>query len=129
VAVLATFTATEQRPPSAGLEQFAHDRGQDPGAVPADVLAFTGGGDGRVPYPFYSVPTPIRVVWVGGPQGICGVLNRRVGMVAVLGYPVSLTAAEPGADRITPLAEREPGTLDAADHGHVRRDGLRGRRR
>jgi hypothetical protein len=103
-AVLAAFTASGQPPPAAEIERLIRAGGGDPQRVrteltQADLLAFTGGGEIRAAYPFSPAPTTIRVRWNGGPQvhAMCAI--DALGMSAMLGRPVTITAAEPDTGR------------------------------
>jgi hypothetical protein len=103
-AVLAAFAATGQ-PPSAGeIERLIRAGGGDPQRVQAelteaDLLAFTVGGEIRAAYPFSPAPTPIRVRWNGAPEvhAMCAI--DALGMSAMLGRPVTITASEPDTGR------------------------------
>jgi Alkylmercury lyase len=108
-AVLAAFTATGQPPPAADLDRLIHADGGDPDQVRAkltraDLLAFTPGGEIRAAYPFSPAPTLIRVRWNGGPEvhAMCAI--DALGMSAMLGRPVAITAAEPGTGRAITVA-------------------------
>jgi hypothetical protein len=100
-AVLAAFISTGQPPPAAELERVLRAGGGDPDQVraelaQADLLAFTTDGEIRAGYPFSPVPTPILVSWNGGPPDVhamCAI--DALGMSAMLGHPVAITAAEP----------------------------------
>jgi len=99
-AVLATFVRTGQPPARGELERLARERGADPGAVltelaESDVLAFTADGRIRAAYPFSAVTTPIQVSWAGGPDAYAMCAIDALGMSAMLGRPVTITAAEP----------------------------------
>jgi Alkylmercury lyase len=103
-AVLAAFTATGQPPPAAEIERLIRAAGGDPHRVraeltEADLLAFTAHGEIRAAYPFSPAPTPIRARWDGGPEvhAMCAI--DALGMSAMLGRPVTITAAEPGTGR------------------------------
>jgi hypothetical protein len=103
-AVLAAFAATGQPPPAAGLDRLIRAAGGDPHRVraeltEADLLAFTAHGEIRAAYPFSPAPTPIRVRWDGGPDvhAMCAI--DALGMSAMLGRPVAITASEPGTGR------------------------------
>jgi hypothetical protein len=109
LAVLAAFTATGQPPPPAELERLARVHGGPPGPVlaelaGADVLAFTADGQIRAAYPFSPAPTAIRVSWPGGPQAYAMCAIDALGMSAMLGRPVTITAAEPGTGRTITVA-------------------------
>ena len=100
-AVLATFVRSGQPPARCELERLARERGADPGAVltelaESDVLAFTADGRIRAAYPFSAVTTPIQVSWAGGPDAYAMCAIDALGMSAMLGRPVTITAAEPG---------------------------------
>ena len=113
LAVLAAFTATGRPPPPAELERLARAHGGPPGPVlaevaGADVLAFAADGQIRAAYPFSPAPTAIQVSWPGGPQvhAMCAI--DALGMSAMLGCPVTITAAEPGTGRaITVVVDRD----------------------
>ena len=104
-AVLATFALTGQPPARGELERLARAHGADPGAVLAelaesDVLAFAADGQIRAAYPFSPVATPIQVGWAGGPDAYAMCAIDALGMSAMLGRPVTITAAEPGTGRV-----------------------------
>jgi hypothetical protein len=104
LAVLAAFIATGQPPPRIELERLARSHGGDPGAAlaelaEADVIAVDGGGEIRAAYPFSPVATPIRVSWAGGPVAYAMCAIDALGMSAMLGRPVTVTAAEPESGR------------------------------
>ena len=103
-AVLAAFTLTGRPPPAHEIEALIRAAGGDPDFVrteltDADLLAFTAGGEVRAAYPVSPAPTPIRVSWAGGPQvhAMCAI--DALGMSAMLGRPVTITAAEPDTGR------------------------------
>jgi hypothetical protein len=103
-AVLAAFTATGQPPPAADLERLIRPGTGEPDRVRAeltgaDLLAFTPRGEIRAAYPFSPAPTPIRVRWDGGPDVYAMCAIDALGMSAMLGRPVTITAAEPGTGR------------------------------
>ena len=113
LAVLAAFIADGQPPLPAALDRLARAYGGEPGPVRAelagaDVVAFTADGEIRAAYPFSAAPAPIRVSWAGGPQvhAMCAI--DALGMSAMLGHPVTITAAEPGTGRtITVTVDRD----------------------
>jgi hypothetical protein len=113
LAVLAAFTETGRPPPSAELDRLTRAHGAEHGSVRAelagaDLLAFTAGGEIRAAYPFSPRPTPIRVSWAGGPQAYAMCAIDALGMSAMLGLPVSISAAEPGTGRaITVAVDRD----------------------
>lgn len=116
-AVLAAFTTAGQPPPAAEIERLASAAGGDPDRVraeltDADLLAFTPGGQVRAAYSFSPVPTQVRVGWAGGPPRVyamCAI--DALGLSAMLGQPVTITAAEPDTGR--PVSVR-------VDAGHAR---------
>jgi hypothetical protein len=104
-AVLAAFARTGQPPARGELERLARGHGAEPDAVLAelagtDVLAFTADGKIRAAYPFSPVATPIQVSWAGGPAAYAMCAIDALGMSAMLGRPVTITAAEPGTGRV-----------------------------
>ena len=104
-AVLATFARTGQPPARSELERLARSLGGSPEAVLAelaetDVLAVGADGEIRAAYPFSPVRTPIRVSWPGGPAAYAMCAVDALGMSAMLGRPVTITAAEPDTGRI-----------------------------
>ena len=104
-AVLAAFGRTGQPPARGELEQFARNLGATPDAVLAelaetDAIAFGPGGGIRAAYPFSPVRTPIRVTWPGGPAAYAMCAIDALGMSAMLGHPVTITAAEPDTGRV-----------------------------
>jgi len=104
-AVLATFVRTGQPPDRGELERLARSHSADPDAVRAelaetDVIAFAADGESRAAYPFSPVATPIRVSWTGGPDAHAMCAIDALGMSAMLGRPVTITAAEPGTGRV-----------------------------
>lgn len=104
-AVLAAFIRTGQPPARSELEQLARSLGASPEAVlaelaAADVIAFTAGGEIRAAYPFSPVRTPVRVSWPGGPAAYAMCAIDALGMSAMLGHPVTITAAEPDTGRV-----------------------------
>jgi len=105
LAVLAAFTAAGRPPARSDLVRLARAAGADPGAVlaelaAADVIAFAASGEICAAYPFSPSPTPIRVSWAGGPAAYAMCAIDALGMSAMLGRPVTITAAEPGTGRI-----------------------------
>jgi hypothetical protein len=103
-AVLAAFTATGQPPPAAELDHLIIAGGGEPERVraeltEADLLAFTPSGEIRAAYPFSPAPTPIRTKWDGGPEVFAMCAIDALGMSAMLGRPVTITAAEPDTGR------------------------------
>ena len=104
-AVLATFVRTGQSAARSELERLARSLGASPDAVLAelaetDVLAFNADGEIRAAYPFSPVRTPIQVAWPGSPAAYAMCAIDALGMSAMLGRPVKITAAEPGTGRI-----------------------------
>jgi SAM-dependent methyltransferase len=111
--VLAEFARTGRAPARRDLARIARDQQADPDAVLAelaelDVMAFGADGQIRAAYPFSAEPTLIRVSWAAGPAAYAMCAIDALGMSAMLGHPVSITAAEPGSDQII--------TADVAGH-------------
>jgi Alkylmercury lyase len=103
-AVLAAFAATGRPPSPAGIDHLTRAAGGDPDQVraeltAADLLAFTASGEIRAAYPFSPAPTATRVSWTGGPEVYAMCAIDALGMSAMLGRPVTITAAEPGTGR------------------------------
>jgi hypothetical protein len=101
LAVLAAFAQTGQAPGRGELERIARAGGASPAAVLAelaerDLLAFDADGEIRAAYPFSPVPTPIQVRWAGGPVTYAMCAIDALGISAMLGRPVTITATEPG---------------------------------
>ena len=104
-AVLAAFARTGQPPTRGELEQLARSLGASADAVlaelaGADAIAFSLSGEIRAAYPFSPVRTPIRVSWAGGRAAYAMCAIDALGMSAMLGRPVTITAAEPDTGRI-----------------------------
>ena len=118
LAVMAAFARTGRAPAHAELENTARAHGADPAAVLAelaarDVIAFRADGEIRAAYPFSPVPTPIQVRWAGGPLTYAMCAIDALGISAMLGRPVAITAAEPGTGRIiTVHADRDQARWD-----------------
>ena len=105
LAVLGAFAQVGQAPGRGELERIARVGGADPAAVLAelaerDVIAFGQAGEIRAAYPFSLSPTPIRVSWEGGPVAYAMCAIDALGVSAMLGRPVTITAAEPGTGRV-----------------------------
>jgi hypothetical protein len=105
LAVLAAFAQTGEAPGRGELERIARDDGANPAAVLAelaqrDVIAFSQAGEIRAAYPFSPSPTPIRVSWEGGPVTYAMCAIDALGVSAMLGRPVTITAAEPDTGRV-----------------------------
>jgi hypothetical protein len=99
-AVLAVLAATGQPPSPAEVEHLIRADDGDPGQVRAeltraDLLAFSADGQVRAAYPFSPAPTPIRVSWDGGPDSYAMCAIDALGISAMLGRPVTITASEP----------------------------------
>lgn len=114
--VLAEFAAAGRPPPAAEVDRLARLHGGDPGRVRAeltgaDLLAFTAQGEVRAAYPFSPAPTGIRVSWDDGREVYSMCAIDALGMSAMLGRPVTITAAEPGTGRRITVA---------VDGGHAR---------
>jgi hypothetical protein len=103
-AALTAFATTGQPPAAADLDRLTRQRGGDPHQVraeltAADLLAFTPQGEIRAAYPFSPTPTAIQVSWDGGPSAYAMCAIDALGMSAMLGRPVTISAAEPGTGR------------------------------
>lgn len=113
LAVLTSFVRNGQGPSRAVLERVAGATGADPGAVLAelserDVVAFDPDGEIRAAYPFSPRPTPIQVTWPGGPVNHAMCAIDALGISAMLGIPVTITAGEPATGHlITVRADRD----------------------
>ena len=108
-AVLAAFARTGQPPARSELDRLARNLGTSPDAVlaelaGADAIAVSPGGEIRAAYPFSPASTPIRVSWTGGPAAYAMCAIDALGMSAMLGRPVTITAAEPDTGRIITVA-------------------------
>ncbi|HLI37490.1 MAG TPA: alkylmercury lyase family protein [Streptosporangiaceae bacterium] len=104
-AVLTAFAETGRAPARADLERLAASHGTSPAAVltelaDRDVVAFDARGEIRAAYPFSPYPTAIRVSWDGGPLAYAMCAIDALGISAMLGRPVTITAAEPGTGRV-----------------------------
>ena len=81
-----------------------------------DVIAFDADGEIRAAYPFSPAPTPIQVSWEGGPVTYAMCAIDALGISAMLGRSVTITAAEPGTGHtITVRADRDQARWDPAD--------------
>jgi len=103
--VLAAFAQTGRAPTRGDLERIARAGGADPAAVLGelaehDVIAFDQAGEIRAAYPFSPSPTPIQVTWEGGPLTYAMCAIDALGISAMLGRPVTITATEPGTGRV-----------------------------
>lgn len=118
LAVLAAFAETGRPPARGELERAARAGGADPVAVLSelserDVIAFGADGEIRAAYPFSPAPTPIQVRWGDGPVAYAMCAIDALGISAMLGRPVTITAAEPGTGRtITVHADRDQARWD-----------------
>ena len=118
LAVLAAFAQTGKAPGRGELERIARASGADPAAVLAelaerDVIAFGQAGEIRAAYPFSPSPTPIQVSWEGGPVTYAMCAIDALGVSAMLGRPVTITATELGTGRvITVHADRDQARWD-----------------
>jgi Alkylmercury lyase len=118
LAVLAAFAETGRPLARSELQRIARADGADPAAVLAelaerDVIAFDADGEIRAAYPFSPTPTPIQVSWEGGPVAYAMCAIDALGISAMLGRPVTITAAEPGTGRtITVHADRDRARWD-----------------
>jgi hypothetical protein len=115
LAALTAFAQTGRAPMRDDLERIAQAGGADPAAVLAerDVIAFDQAGEIRAAYPFSPSPTPIQVNWEDGPVTYAMCAIDALGISAMLGRPVTITAAEPGTGRvITVHADRDQARWD-----------------
>lgn len=101
LAMMAAFAETGRAPARGELERTARVHGADPAAVLAelaahDVIAFGADSEIRAAYPFSPVPTAIQVRWTDGPLTYAMCAIDALGISAMLGRPVTITAAEPG---------------------------------
>jgi hypothetical protein len=103
-AVLAAFITAGQPPPAADLDRLISPGGDADQVraelTEADLLAFTTDGEIRAAYPFSPAPTPIRVSWSAGPDVYAMCAIDALGMSAMLGRSVTITASEPGTGRV-----------------------------
>jgi hypothetical protein len=93
--ILQTFATTGQPPARTDLEAAVLAE-----LAKADAIALDEAGEIRAAYPFSPTPTPIRVSWTGGPEAYAMCAIDALGMSAMLGSPVVITAAEPGTGRV-----------------------------
>jgi len=105
LAILAAFAQTGRAPMRGDLERITRAGGADRAAVLAelaehDVIAFDQTGEIRAAYPFSPSPTPIQVTWEDGPVTYAMCAIDALGISAMLGRPVTITAAEPGTGSI-----------------------------
>lgn len=105
LSILTSFVETGRPPVRADLLRLARDLAGDPAAVLAeladhDVVAFDAHGEIRAAYPFSPTPTAIQVTWSGGPVAYAMCAVDALGMSAMLGRPVTITATEPDSDRV-----------------------------
>ncbi|MGH3410428.1 MAG: organomercurial lyase, partial [Streptosporangiaceae bacterium] len=104
-AVLTALARTGQPLARSEMERLARSLGASPDAVlaelaTADAIAFNAAGEIRAAYPFSPVRTPIQVSWPGGPATCAMCAIDALGISAMLGHPVTITAAEPGTGRV-----------------------------
>jgi hypothetical protein len=104
-AVLAVFAESGRPPAGDELTRMARQHGADPDTVLAelakrDIVVFDGDGEIRAAYPFSPKPTAIRVTWEGGPLTYAMCAIDALGVSAMLGRPVTITAAEPGTGEL-----------------------------
>jgi hypothetical protein len=105
LAVLAAFAQTGRAPMRGDLERIVRAGGADLAAALAelaerDVIVFDQAGEIRAAYPFSPSSTLIRVSWEGGPVTYAMCAIDALGISAMLGRPVTITAAEPGTGRV-----------------------------
>ncbi len=104
-AAVAEFARSGRPPARSELERLARSLGASADAVlaelaEADAIVFSDHGEIRAAYPFSPVHTRIRVGWPGGPAAYAMCAIDALGMSAMLGHPVTITAAEPDAGRV-----------------------------
>ena len=104
-AALAEFARIGQPPARSELQRLARSLGASPDPVlaelaEADALVFNDHGEIRAAYPFSPVHTLIRVSWPGGPTAYAMCALDALGMSAMLGHPVTITAAEPDTGHV-----------------------------
>lgn len=104
-AVLVTFARTGLPPTHSELERLAGSLGASLEGLlaelaEADAIAFTSEGEIRAAYPFSPVRTAIEISWPDGPTAYAMCAIDALGMSAMLGHPVTITAAEPDTGRI-----------------------------
>lgn len=101
-AILEAFIAAGLPPEPAELDRIGAQAGASPAAMREelsglDVVAFDEAGRVRAAYPFSPTPTGIRMSWPGGPQVFSMCAIDALGTSAMIGRPVTITAAEPGS--------------------------------
>lgn len=101
-AILEAFIVTGRPPEPGELDRISTLAGASPAAVREelsvrDVVAFDEAGRIRAAYPFSPTPTGIRMTWPGGPQVFSMCAIDALGTSAMIGRPVTITAAEPGS--------------------------------
>jgi hypothetical protein len=99
--ILAGFVETGRALRHRDLAHFALGHGIELGPVftelgDLDMVVFDDRGEIRAAYPFSPSPTPIQVSWAGGPVVYAMCAIDALGMSAMLGRQVMITAAEPG---------------------------------
>jgi len=104
-AVLRALARTGLPPTRSELEQLAGSLGASLEGLlaelaEADAIVFSADGEIRAAYPFSPAHTSIRVSWPGGPDAYAMCAIDALGMSAMLGHPVTITAAEPDTGRI-----------------------------
>jgi hypothetical protein len=102
--ILAGFAAAGRALRRADLAGFAHAHGFELDPVLAelgerDMVVFDDRGEIRAAYPFSPSRTPVRLSWSGGPAVYAMCAIDALGVSAMLGRPVTITAAEPGTGR------------------------------
>jgi hypothetical protein len=93
--ILQAFAVTGQPPARAELDTGALDE-----LAKFDAIALDAAGEIRAAYPFSPVPTPVRVSWADGPEAYAMCAIDALGMSAMLGRKVTITATEPGSGRV-----------------------------
>jgi alkylmercury lyase-like protein len=103
--ILAGFAATGGALRRADLADFARAHGFELDPVLAelgdrDMVVFDDRGEIRAAYPFSPSRTAVRLSWAGGPVVYAMCAIDALGVSAMLGRPVTITAAEPGSGRV-----------------------------
>lgn len=103
--ILAGFAETGHALQRCDLAHFARGHGIELGPVftelsELDMIVFDDRGEIRAAYPFSPSPTPIQVSWAGGPVVYAMCAIDALGMSTMLGWQVTITAAEPGTGHV-----------------------------
>jgi hypothetical protein len=93
--ILQEFVTTGRPPARTALDTAALNE-----LATADAIALDAAGEIRAAYPFSPMATPIRVSWLGGPEAYAMCAIDALGISAMLGRKVTITASEPGTGRV-----------------------------